>query len=90
MTVELGKGDNVPFGGFGSRWSTGGAIHSGRDEEVWERRSPSFSRSLNQRSVMDDGRQSSGATSLTGILAEGERRFYGSFWLEGVLRLKKR
>jgi len=37
---------------------------------------------------MDDGRQSSGATSLTGILAEGER-WFGCGVLEGELRFKE-
>ena len=71
VAVELGEGDDVLFGGFGSWWSTSGAIHSGRVEEARGHRSPSFSRSLSRRSVMDDGRQSSAATSLTGISSEG-------------------
>ena len=55
------------MGGLGSRWSAAGAIHSGRDDDVRGRRSPSLSSSNSRRSVIDDGHQSSTATSLTGI-----------------------
>jgi len=57
------------LGGLVYLWSAGGAIHSGDDSEVRWRRSPSLSSSSNRRFVIDDGRQSSAATSLTGILA---------------------
>ena len=71
------------MGGLGSRWSADGAIHSGRDKETRGRRSPSFSRSSSLRSVIDDGRQSLAATSLTGILTE-EKRPFRRYVLEGA------
>ena len=89
MIVELGKGDNVPLWWVWHLVVRRCAIHSGRDEEVREHRSPSFSRSLNRRFVMDDGHQLLGSRSLTSILAEGERWLYGSCSLEGALRFKK-
>ena len=55
------------MGGLGSRWSAAGAIHSGRDDEVRGRRSPSLSSSSSRHYVINDGHQSSVATSLTGI-----------------------
>ena len=55
------------MGSLGSRWSAAGAIHSGRDDDVRGRRSPSLSSSNSRCSVIDDGRQSSAAMSLTGI-----------------------
>ena len=78
---NLANDTTYPLGGSGSRWSAGGAIHSGDDSEVRWRRSPSLSSSSNRRSVIDDGGQSSAATSLTGIL-DGRRA--GSLLLEGV------
>ena len=65
---------------MGSLWSAGGAIHSGDDSDV-RRRSPSLSSSRSRHSVIDDGRQSSAAMSLTGIL-NGRRA--DSLLLEGV------
>ena len=64
---NLVKVTTYPLGGVGSRWSATGAIHFGRDGQERGRRSPSFSSSSNRRSVIDDGRQSSAAMSLTGI-----------------------
>ena len=61
------------MGGLGSRWSAAGAIHSGRDDEVRGRRSPSLSSSNSRCSVIDDGRQSSAVTSLTGIFGVEEK-----------------
>jgi len=68
-------------GGLGSRWCAAGAIHYGRDDEVRGRRSPSLSSSNSRRSVIDDGHQSSAATSLIGIL---DGRKAGSLLLEGA------
>jgi hypothetical protein len=69
------------LGGLGSLWSACGEIHSDDDSEVRWRRSPSLSSSSNRRSVIDDERQSSAATSLTGILAG---KMADSLLLEGV------
>jgi len=65
---NLAKETTYPLGGLGSRSSAAGAIPSGRDEETRGRRSPSFSSSNSRRSVINDGRQSSAAMSLTSIL----------------------
>ena len=83
VAMELGQGDHVPLGSLGTQWSAAGAIHSGRDEEMWGRRSPSFSKSSSRCSVIDDGRQSSVATSLTGILRDEGRRLR-CYVLEGA------
>jgi len=64
-----------PLGGLGSRWSVAGAIHSGRDDEVRGRRSPSFLSSSSRHSIIDDGRQSSAVMSLTGIFRGKETDF---------------
>ena len=64
-----------PLGGLGSRWSAADAIHSSHDEETRRRRSPSFSSSSSRCSVIDDGRQSSAAISLTDMLREEGKRF---------------
>ena len=69
------------MGGLGSLWSAGDAIHSGDESEVRWRRSPSFSSSSNRRSVIDDERHSSAATSLIGIL---DGRTADSLLLEGT------
>ena len=80
---NLAKETMYPLGGLGSRCSAAGAIHSGRDEETQGCRSPTFSSSNGWRSVIDDGRQSSTTTSLTGILRdEGRRLRY--YVLEGA------
>ena len=68
----MAKETTYPLGGLGSRWSAAGAIYSGRDKETRGRRSPSLSSSNSQRSVIDDGRQSSATMSLTGILRKKE------------------
>jgi len=83
VAMELGQGHHVPLGGLGSRWSAAGAIHSGRNKETWGRRGPSFSKSSSRCSVIDDGRQSSVATSLTGILRDEGRRLR-CYVLEGA------
>ena len=79
----MAKETTYNLGGLGSRWSAAGAIHSGHDEEMRGHRSPSFSSSNSRRSVIDDGRQSSAAISLTGILRSEGKRFHCCV-LEGV------
>ena len=64
---NLMKETTYPSGGLVFRCSSGSAIHSGRVEEVRGRRSPSFSKSCNRRSITIDGRHSSAMISLTGI-----------------------
>ena len=67
MSVELGERHYVALGRLGlpvvRRWRD----PLGDDSEVRWRSSPSLSSSNNRRSVIDDGRQSSVAMSLTGI-----------------------
>jgi len=81
VAVEFGERHHVALGRLGLPVAAGSAIHSGDDSEVRRRRSPSLSSFSNRRSVIDDGRQSSAATTLTGILAG---RTVDSLPLEGV------
>jgi len=69
------KDTTYPLGGLGSRWSAVGVIYSSHDDEVRGRRSPSFSSSSSWRSVIDDGRQSSSAMSLTDIFRRKKTDF---------------
>ena len=54
------------------------------DDEVRGRRSPSLSSSSSRRSVIDDGRQSSAAMSLTGIFRWEEGDFTTARWCAHV------
>ena len=73
VAVEFGEGDDVAL-----RRTWFPVLRQQRDPLGPRRgrghRSPSFSKSCNRRSVMIDERQSSAATSLTGIVLSGEMR----------------
>ena len=78
MAVELSKGDDIAL-----RRAWFPVLHRrrdplGHDEEVRGRRSPSFSKFCNQRSVMVEGRHSSATISLTDISLGGGRQLYKS------------
>jgi len=81
VAVEFGERHHIALERLGLPVARGGAIHSCDDSEVRRRRSPSLSSSSNRCSVIDDGRQSSAATRITGILAG---RTVDSLPLEGV------